>query len=149
MADGPVEGNLVGGYRVCCAAVVALVVSGQCAMASTTPSSPIVSPAVIAAVAHGRARVLIELRVGRGFRAEGELHDADAISAQRSGIAARQQAVITGLRGTDAVVLQQYTSVPFLALEIGPSALRAIENMSEVVRVVEDGLNVPSVGPAR
>jgi hypothetical protein len=143
------EGTRGGRHRASRAAVVALVLSGQCAMASTNSSSPIVSPAVVAAVAHGRARVLVELRAGAGFQAEGDLHDGDAISAQRSGIAASQQAVIAGLQGTDAIVLQQYTSVPFLALEIGPSALRAIENMTEVVRVVEDSLNVPSVGPAR
>ena len=128
----------MGPHRRSRAAAVAVLLVGQCATAAPGTSPPLISTTVVAAVAHGRARVLVELRLSGGARAEGELHDRDAISAQRSGIAALQQAVIARLQGTDAVVLHQYASVPFLALEIGPSALRAIERMPEVIRVVED-----------
>ena len=125
------------------AAVIAVVLSGGCAMAPASAAAPAISPAVAAAVAQGRARVIVELRAPGGFRPEGELPGPEAIASQRSAIATAQQAVIAGLHGTDAVVLQRYASVPFLALEIGPSALRAIEGMAQVARVVEDTLNVP------
>jgi hypothetical protein len=132
------------------AAVIAVVVSGGCAMAPASAASPAISPAVVAAVTQGRARVLVELHAPEGFRPEGDLPGPDAIAAQRSAIAIAQQAVITGLQGTDAVVLQRYASVPVLALEIGPSALRAIEGMAHVARVVEDTVNLPSPGrPSR
>jgi hypothetical protein len=128
------------------AAAIAIVLSGGCALAPATESSPTISPAVVAAVAQGRARVLVELRTAAGFRPEGHLPGPDAIASQRAAIAAAQQSVIAGLHGTDAVVLQRYASAPFLALEIGPSALRAIEGMASVARVVEDTVNLPSGG---
>jgi hypothetical protein len=119
-------------------------------MAPAGAASPAISPAVAAAVAQGRARVLVELHAPEGFRPEGDLPGPDAIASQRSAIATAQQAVIAGLHGTDAVVLQRYASVPFLALEIGPSALRAIEAMAHVARVVEDTVTLPSAGrPSR
>jgi hypothetical protein len=128
------------------AAAIAIVLSGGCALAPANQSSPTISAAVVAAVAQGRARVLIELRTAGGFRPEGNLPSPDAIASQRAAIAAAQQSVIAGLHGTDAVVLQRYSSAPFLALEIGPSALRAIEGMASVARVVEDTVNLPSAG---
>jgi hypothetical protein len=132
------------------AAAIAVVLAGGCAMAPASASSPTIAPTVTAAVAQGRARVLVELRAPGGFRPEGNLPGPDAVASQRSAIAAAQQAVIAGLQGTDAVVLQRYASVPFLALEIGPSALRAIEGMADVTRVVEDTVNLPSAGrPSR
>jgi len=128
------------------AAAVAVVLSGGCALAPAIESAPTISPAVVAAVAQGRARVLVELRTAGGVRPEGDLPNPDAVASQRSAIAAAQESVIAGLHGTDAVVLRRYASAPFLALEIGPSALRAIEGMESVAHVVEDTVNLPSAG---
>jgi len=136
----------MGRQLMCRAAAIAVVLSAGCALAPASESSPTISPAVVAAVAQGRARVLVELRTAGGVRPEGDLRSPEAIASQRAAIAAAQQSVIAGLHGTDAVVLQRYASVPFLALEIGPSALRAIAGMASVAHVVEDTVNLPSAG---
>ena len=88
-----------------------------------------IDPEVRAAVAHGAARVLVELRLPapRGAPQSG------AASAQEQAIAAARQAVLARLSGTSHRLVRQYTSVPLLALEIGADALQALEGMGDLV----------------
>jgi hypothetical protein len=110
-------------------------------------TSPMIEPQVRTAVAAGRARVLVELRIVGGMRPEGELATADA-SAQRNAIAAAQQSVVSRLAGADYSLSRRYTSVPLLALEVGADALAALEAMGDlVVRVRADRAVPPARNP--
>ena len=85
----------------------------------------------------GRSRVLVELRLSGGVRPEGE---------QRQAIARAQDEVLSRLRGTDFTLVRRLESTPFLALEVGPSALAALRTMGDlVVRVIPDAV-VPPAG---
>jgi len=72
----------------------------------------------------GRAYVVVEL--AETVLPEGWLPDAAAIEAQRRRVVAAQIEAIYGLGGSDAGATQPYPVVPFLALEVGPSALAAL-----------------------
>jgi hypothetical protein len=88
-----------------------------------------IDPDVRIAVAHGAARVLVELRLP----APGGAPQSGAASAQEQAIAAARQAVLARLSGTSHRLVRQYMSVPLLALEIGADALRALEGMGDLV----------------
>jgi hypothetical protein len=125
---------LVGG------AAVLLVPWGKEAARSTTIEPPVIDAEVRTAVAHGPARVIVELRLpdpsaaGPGTR-----------SAREPAIAAARQAVLARLSGTLHRLVRQYTTVPLLALEIGPDALRALEAMGDlVVRVRAEQVRPPA-----
>jgi hypothetical protein len=96
-----------------------------------------------AALARGRARVLVELRAGRAAPAEGASPDKPA--GRERQIAAAQDAVLARLAGTDATLVRRFASTPWLALEIGPTALAALRTMPDlVVRVVADAVIPPA-----
>lgn len=101
--------------------------------------SPVIDPEVRAAVAQGRVRVLVELRLPASTPGS-----ADP-AAQERAVAAAQQAVLARLpRGSHRLV-HRYASVPLLSLEIGVDALRALETMGDrVLRVRADRLRVPN-----
>ncbi len=97
-----------------------------------------VDPQVVDAIAAGPVRVIVELSIEERFSPEGELSPADA-DAQRAAIARAQAAVVASLAETDARVTRHFEAIPFLALEIGPSALAALRGMPEaVVRILPD-----------
>jgi hypothetical protein len=103
----------------------------------------IVDPAVIEAVGSGRAHVIVELRLASAFAPEGELTDA-AVSAQREAIEAAQRAILAALASSDASVVRQYETLPFLALEIDEHALADLRAMPQrVIRILEDDTNAP------
>jgi hypothetical protein len=77
------------------------------------------------AVAQGAIRVIVELRVQQG-----DLRGA-------------QDAVLKALAGTAHRVTRRYTAVPFLAMEVGPEALRLLAASPVVLRVQEDQLHAP------
>ena len=97
-----------------------------------------VDPRVEEEVGRGRSRVLVELRLPGGVRPEGE---------QRQAIARAQHEVLSRLSGTDFTLVRRFASTPFLALEVGPSALAALRTMGDVVvRVVADAVLPPAGG---
>jgi len=107
-----------------------------CAPAMATQIS--VDPRVEEEVGRGRSRVLVELRLPGGVRPEGE---------QRQAIARAQDDVLSRLRGTDFTLVRRLESTPFLALEVGPSALAALRTMGDVVvRVIADAVLPPAGG---
>ena len=96
-------------------------------------------------MAGGPARVLLELRVPGGFRPEGDLASAEAVSAQRDAIEVARQHVIARLAGTRFSITRQFVSVPVLALHIGDDALAVLEGMTDLVaRVTLEGARPPS-----
>lgn len=104
-----------------------------------TPEPPVIDREVRAAVARGPARVLVELRLPDPQppgRAPG--------SAREQAIANARRAVLARLSGTLHRLVRPYTTIPLLALEIGPDALRALEAMGDlVVRVRTDQVRPP------
>ena len=112
-----------------------------------TPPSPVIDEGVRAAVRQGSARVIVELRIPGGVTPEGDLASPAAVAAQRRAISDAQARVIGALAGTRFSLIRQYRSVPFLALEVGPDALMALERMGDVVsRVLEDRTVLPRAG---
>ena len=110
-------------------------------------SPAVIDPAVRTEIQRGSARVIVRLRLPAEFRPEGELPGPAAVAAQRGAIAAGQQAVLARLAGTGFTVLRAYSTTPFLALELRPDALAALELMGDgVVRVSSDELAAPSGG---
>ena len=88
-----------------------------------------IAPDVHDALSAGRARVIVELVLAREFTPEGELSDLLA-QEQRAEIAAAQQDVLDALTATDSRLVRRPTTVPFLALEIGPEALPTLNGLS-------------------
>jgi hypothetical protein len=98
-----------------------------------------VDPRVEQDVGHGRSRVLVELRLAGAVRPDAE---------QRQAIARAQDEVLSRLSGTDFTLVRRFESTPFLALEVGPSALTTLKTMGDiVVRVVADTVLPPAGGP--
>jgi hypothetical protein len=81
----------------------------------------VIDPEVRAAIARGPTRVLVELRLPDPAGSAPE-----TVSARAETITAARQAVVAQLAGRTYRVLRQYTTVPLLALEIGPDALQVI-----------------------
>jgi hypothetical protein len=108
--------------------------------AACAPTGPrvAVDAGVEAAVARGRSRVLVRLRLADGLGTD---------PTQRQAIAAAQATVLSRLAGTDFTLVRRFETVPFLALEVGPSALAALGTMGDVVLgVVPDALSPPAGG---
>ena len=74
---------------------------------------------------------------GQGHRPEATL-SAAAASAQRQAIQQMQSGVLTRLGGTDYGNVKTFATVPLMALEVGPEALRRLAADPDVVRIQED-----------
>jgi hypothetical protein len=97
----------------------------------------VVERAVLEAIASGTTRVVVELNVP-GFTSEGRLDDERA-QAQREAIAASQEKVMRELAGDDMRLIRRHRSVPFLSLEVGPSAVAKLQARADlVIRIIED-----------
>ncbi len=94
---------------------------------------------------NGRVRVLVELKLSGGRHvAEGELRAASEISRQRSEILNAFARIDARLRPGDRRVLYRYLTVPYVALEVTPAGLAALEAASpDVARVLEDAILQP------
>src|SRR5262249_1030940 len=111
-------------------------------------SGDVVSPALRALVqSQGRLRVIVHLRLPAGGHVpEGWLASPAAVALQRSDIASVRAQLEARLQTTDHVVAHRYSTVPLLALEVGPSALAQLAAAPlHVERVVEDTLSVPTL----
>jgi subtilisin family serine protease len=94
---------------------------------------PFIDPEVRNALHRGRARVLIEVRIA-GVQPGAE-------SGGREAIAMAQSRILARLGKTDYSLVRQYTTVPFLLLEISQDALPVLETMGDLVtRVLADPL---------
>jgi len=114
---------------------------------SADSASSVVLPEVRERVLReGRVRVIAELRLPGGAHVpEGHLTAAGQ-SVQRRDIASVRLQILSRLAGRNHRLVQQYSTVPLVALEIGPDALTELEASSLWVRrVVLDTLNAPTL----
>jgi len=94
----------------------------------------------------GRVRVIAEMRLPAGQHVPEGLLSGAALNVQRRDIAGVRGQILARLAGRTHHVLRQYSSVPLIALEVGPDALTELEASSLLVRrVVEDTLNAPTL----
>ncbi|MEE8130423.1 MAG: S8 family serine peptidase, partial [Vicinamibacterales bacterium] len=109
-----------------------------------------VAPQVTQAVrdklqAAGRARVLVELRLPSEARLEGDLTRRQ-LRRQRRNIVRCRDRVIEAHQGTNAQLVRQYDSVPYIAVDVDAAGLAALEAATgDVVRVAEDRLLKPQL----
>src|SRR6058998_688861 len=93
--------------------------------------------------AEGEVRVLVELALPSGRRAEGALSN-QARSAYRQEIADTAARVLNRLATHPHRVLRRYLTAPVIALGVGPTALRELEASGMPVRrVTEDRIHKP------
>jgi subtilisin family serine protease len=94
---------------------------------------------------NGRVRVLVELKLAAGRHvAEGNLRASSEIIRQRNEIVNSFARLDTKLRSWDRRVLYRYRTVPYVALEVTPAGLAALEGAtSDVARVFEDEILRP------
>lgn len=97
------------------------------------------------AQAQGTIRVIVELSVPSQGAASGkQLTNAD-LAQQQKAIATTQGTVLAALKGSGARVKRQFQLYPFIALEVTPDALKALEQSDHVISVSESRLRAPSL----
>jgi subtilisin family serine protease len=95
---------------------------------------------------HGRARVLVELRLPGGAHVDEGVLPPAAVAAQRLDVAATQSRVVARLLRSAHRVAHRYQTVPYLALEVGEAGLRELEGAGiDVVHVHRDRLRAPAL----
>src|SRR3989454_197335 len=103
-----------------------------------TAEPPLVPPDV-ARQAAGAGSVRVIVRVNAPFVPEHFLGSAAAALGQRQLISSVQSAVTSGLRGVDHRVTHQFdATLPLLALEASPDALRILDSMRGLVLDVQE-----------
>ena len=120
-----------------CLALIA-VIRATSAMAGVVPEA-----LYDKAAREGSVRVIVQLRVTT--TAEGELQSADAVASQRQDIAAMRYAALAELAGTNYRTIREFATIPFVALEVAPDAMAALEASPNVVGVEEDRLERASL----
>jgi hypothetical protein len=89
-------------------------------------------------------RVIVELKLSNGRHVpEGQLRSPVAIDAQRRDIAAALTRLSARLGSTDRRVIHAFRTVPYVALEVSPAALTALESSADVSGVFEDEIARP------
>jgi hypothetical protein len=138
---------LLGVLLLATAALAADLVGGARPAASSGGIVAVAPEVRLAVQQAGRARVIVELRLPAGpFVAEGRLASDAVVVQQRQDIASVQSQVLAKLASTGRVVIHKYASVPYLALEVDPAALAALEAAGfHVTRVLADELAAPGL----
>ena len=90
----------------------------------------------------GRVRVIVGLQVA--FAPEGDI-GSGARHGQRAAIDRRTAAVREALEGTSHRVVHTYETVPFIALELSPGALRRLEAEGVAATLQRDTLSRPAL----
>src|SRR5256885_4577959 len=106
----------------------------------STAEPSVVPPALMqTAASQGSVRVIVELG-GTGMVPEELLPTASAIAAQRQVIGLAQSSVRQAMQGTTHRVLRQYQTIPSMAIEASPAALRMLESLRGVVTAVHEDI---------
>ena len=92
------------------------------------------------AAAEGRVSVIVEL--GPAATPEHLLPHAAAIAGQRQSIQQAQADVRRALRGLTHRVHREYTSMPYMAIEVTPDALRVLASMGGIVTRIHEDLEL-------
>ncbi|HET9444401.1 MAG TPA: S8 family serine peptidase [Acidimicrobiales bacterium] len=90
----------------------------------------------------GKVRAIVGLQTT--FTPEGSL-DAEGVRKQRNAIAEARGNVVAALADHPHAVVQTFDSVPYVALELSPGALRALERSGRAASVEEDALADPTL----
>jgi subtilisin len=95
----------------------------------------------------GDVRVIVELKAATGPHIpEGLLSHRAAVTKQRDAISTAQASILTKLPKAGHRLLHRYATVPYLALELNPAGVAALEGAgADVVRVIEDAIVRPSL----
>jgi subtilisin family serine protease len=88
--------------------------------------------------AHGKGLVRVIVQLRATARPEGQLESAHAVTAQRQHLAAHRAALLAELAGRRHRLLRAFETIPFVALEVAPETLAALEASPNVVAVEED-----------
>jgi subtilisin family serine protease len=118
-------------------------------LSAQTPSQPVGGPLIpghlrARAEREGRVRVLVELKLPSGRHvAEGRLRSIAAIAQQRREILDAGTRVTTRLSAAGRRIVHRYQTVPYVALDVSPAALAALEASDDVARVFEDQIVRP------
>ena len=102
-----------------------------------TPNS---SPLLQKAEREGSVRVIVRLRTD--FAPEGRL-DRPEVADQRDEIESAQAGLQENLQGTGYQTLREYETIPYIALNVSPQALRSIQRSSLATDIVGDRLDEP------
>jgi len=97
----------------------------------------------VKAQTEGRVRVIVGLRTA--FETEGTLSSAAEVQTQRLGIAEAQNTLLDRMTAYNAASVKQFSSIPFLALEVDAAGLQHLRASSDVVTVQEDIAVPPSL----
>jgi subtilisin len=136
------RGRLIVGLLSLCVAFIATVHATKPAAIGAEDS--VVPRRVSDQALGGPARVIVELELPGRHVPEGALPDAAAVALQRRDIATVSSRLLDRLRPHPHRVVHRYTTVPLLALEVGPSAIQELAAARFLVRrVVEDDVNQP------
>lgn len=92
----------------------------------------------------GSLLVLAELALPQPFIAEGTA-SAQAALTQRAAIVAASDAVLAGLKGSNAQVVATFTTVPYLAVRVDAAALALLASLPQVASVQEDVPAAPAL----
>jgi subtilisin len=80
------------------------------------------------------------VRLRTDFVPEGRLDRAE-VADQRDEIVSAQAGLQENLQGTEYQTLREYETIPYIALEVSPQALQAIQRSSLATDIVEDRLD--------
>ena len=136
-------------FKVILAALVLLLLFAQGASGQSGPRTPLergsgtnaptettdASKLLRKAEQEGTVRVIVGLRAD--FAPEGKLSNARAAD-QRQDIAGAQEGLRMDLEATRYQTLREFESIPYVALEVSPRALEAIQRSPRVTTIQED-----------
>jgi subtilisin len=100
-----------------------------------TPGTPGYSGLLHKAEQRGSVRAIVGLRTG--FEPEGGLSRSE-VARQRDDIAHARSGLQGDLRGTGYRTVRRFETLPYVALELSPGALKAAERSPNVTSIVED-----------
>lgn len=112
-------------FRIAGSLVLVVAALGGCPAARGGSEPRLPADLLARAETEGSVRVIAELRVVSGD------------------IGAAQNAVLQALAGAPHRILRRYATVPFLALEVSPEALRLLAASPAVLRIQEDRVAAP------
>ncbi|MCH7787561.1 MAG: S8 family serine peptidase, partial [Chloroflexi bacterium] len=127
-------------------ALSALMIADVSSAATTAPDGPrgvILADLAAKAQLEGSVRVIVRLNM-RSQR-EGDLPTTQAVQEQRQSIQVAQSAVLSELAATSFSVTARFKTIPFIALEVSPDTLAALERSSRILDIQEDAVAYPTL----
>jgi hypothetical protein len=125
------------------ATLVVLALASPAAAEDRSEREPVV-PTSMVREAERKGAVRAIVRLDQPFTPEGSLGTA-GVSGQRESIHDMRSRLLDQLAGTSFRVVRRYPSIPYVALELTPEALRRVEASSLVAEVDRDRLAAPAL----